>query len=130
MRVLKVLALLLALGGVSGALVGVSIAFVLFHGTQGVEVAGDLGLYGAAALAGALVGALTGWPIAFTLLRRVPLWRATVQVAGAAGLGAAVGMQSNVPFVWPVAALVMALAMALWLRYQYRNRPEAARTES
>jgi hypothetical protein len=71
---------------------------------------------GMAAGVGAAVGALFGPPIALIFLRRVPLWRATMETAAVAGLGAALGGLTRWPFGWLAGALVFALLDALRLR--------------
>ena len=124
MRIAKVVGILLALGALSGAVVGVLVAFALlalrFH-----NVSGDGEIYLAAAIFGAICGAVSGPPIALTFLRRVPLWRATAQVAGAAGLGSVLGDFLFSRDGWIYGALTMAIAMALWLRRKYRNAAAA-----
>jgi hypothetical protein len=129
MRVAKVVGILLALGACSGAIVGVLVALGLMVFKFRDPVLFGWDFYGAAAAFGAAVGAVMGPPIAFVFLRRVPLWRATVQVAGAAGLGAALGARLDMTLGWALTALVMALTMALVLRYQYRNRTQPVHAE-
>ena len=127
MRVLKVVALLVALGGIAGAVTGL----LLFLGASllnpgGAGAVDDLRIYGFAAGFGALVGALTGPPIALIFLRRVPLWRATMETAGAAGIGAALGLAvGGVSWTWAVSALVLAILAALRLHRSHRHRAPA-----
>jgi len=119
MRVVKVVALLLGLGAIAGAAMGVVVLFALML-AKGPSPFVDAEVLGAAALFGAAIGALTGPPIAFVFLRRVPLWRATVEVAAAAGLGTTIGILAKTEY-WPAYGLALAIAMALWLRRRYRN---------
>lgn len=125
MRIAKVLLLLLALGATAGAFVGLLffVGLMLFRGSPPSLANGRVFL--AAATLGAIVGALSGPPIALLFLRRVPLWRATMETAAAAGLGAAVGGLTNLPYAEAYTALAFGLAAAFRLRYAYRQ-PTAA----
>jgi hypothetical protein len=131
-RVAKVIAILLALGALTGAIVGT--LFLLFsvlifgpHNPLGASAK----MYGAAAGFGAVVGGLSGPPIALLLLRRAPLWRATVETAAGAGLGAAIGGMTSLRYGWAYMALGFALAAAFRLRHAYREQKAVvARSES
>jgi hypothetical protein len=120
-RILKVLALLLALGAGAGAVMGVLVltATAILTPVDGLRLP-DLELVGWATAFGAVVGAVTGPPIALIFLRRVPLWRATIETAAAAGLGAVLGI--SFPFGWVYCGLSSAVLAALRLRYVYRLR--------
>jgi hypothetical protein len=125
MRLAKVIAILLTLGALTGAIVGTLFLFgVLVFGPHD-PLGANAKMYGAAAGFGARVGALSGPPIALLLLRRVPLWRATVETAAGAGLGAAIGGMTTLRYGWAYMALAFALAAAFRLRYAYRE-PKAA----
>src|SRR6266545_5114916 len=100
MRFAKVIVMLLALAASAGAVVG-----VIFMIATALIGAGELHgitaeVLGYAAAFGAAVGGITGPPIALLFLRRVPLWRATLETAAAAGLGAAAGSLFPIPFGW------------------------------
>src|SRR5687768_12924719 len=112
-RITAVTAFVAALGAVSGAVTGV-LLFVFIDAvmTGSVFGRGFVSGWAAAAGLGAIVGALIGTPIALLLLRRVPLWRATVETAGAAGLGAAAAMSLRIPYSWAYGALLFALLAA------------------
>lgn len=125
-RILAITALLAALGAVSGAATGLLLLIAIsVAGSQDVFRPGFLHSWAAAGGLGAIVGSLMGTPIALIFLRRVPLWRATVETAGAAGLGAAAASSIPLPFAWPYGALLCAMLAALRLRYVYRERGQA-----
>lgn len=91
----------------------------------GVTTDPRLRIYGIGAAVGAIFGALVGTPIALLMLRRVPLWRATVETAGAAGLGTVVGRFIPIPFGFALGAVVFAVLAAWRLRRAYAPRPVA-----
>ena len=121
-RILGVLALLVALGAISGFVVGglflIGLQLVNEH-----RLVLDARMLAYAAGFGAAVGAVSGPPIALLFLRRVPLWRATVEIAAVAAIGAAIGGFTRYPFSWAVTAFAFAIADALRLRHVYRARP-------
>jgi hypothetical protein len=123
MRLFKVALVLLALGAISGAIVGmlVMLAFILLRG-GGFADGFAWPAFGAAAAFGAGVGALFGPVIALVFLRRVPLWRATFETAGAAGLGAALAGPLDFPYAWAAGAFTMAMLATLRLRRVYREK--------
>lgn len=128
-RTLSVVALLVALASVAGAVTGVLllVGFGLVSG-DATRLAGNVQPLAMAAGLGAAVGAVTGPPIAFTLLRRVPIWRATIETAAAGGVGAAIGMSlSGVPFGWAYGGLLFALLGAFRLRRAYAKRDANSR---
>lgn len=120
MRRFKVVALLLALGATAGALVGVLMLL-------GLRLLGQLALndvapraLAAATVLGALAGAILGPTLALLFMRRVPLWRATVETAGAAALGLVVGDKVSIGYGWIFGPLIFAIAAALRLNHVYR----------
>lgn len=125
MRIAAVLTLLIALSGLSGALTGLLLFAVLVTFEGGAAPLDALAAYVGAARLGALVGVLTGPAIAMIFLRRVPLWRATIETAGAAGLGAALGGLVPLPFAWAGFALLFALLAAFRLNRSYKLKPQA-----
>ena len=119
----------MTLGAIAGAVMGVLILV-------GVALLGPLSAnsdfrslnpYGFAALLGAIAGAVSGPPIALTLLRKVPIWRATTETAAAAGIGSAlVGlMLPRVGLSWAYGGLLFAILAALRLRRAYEKRAVA-----
>lgn len=118
MRIVKVVLILIALAATAGAVVGV-LSLVVLMLFKGQTLLTDSRAYLAAASVGAIMGGLSGPAIAFLFLRRVPIWRATVETAAAAGVGAVVGLSVNDDW-WIIGALVFALLAALRLRYAYR----------
>lgn len=123
MRLLKVALVLLTLGALSGAVVGVLVLLAMILVRQGVPGGGfPAGALAAAAVFGAGVGAVTGPTIALLFLRRVPIWRATLETAGAAGLGAGLAGMTPFPYAWAWGALALAMLAALRLRHVYRDR--------
>ena len=126
MRYAKVVALLVALGAALGAFVGVLLMFGLLVAQVHSPWVLSFGPYLLAGLAGAFAGSLTGPTISLLLLRRVPIWRATMHVAAAAGFGVSLGIASNTSYGWALSGIVCALAMALLLRRVYRDDVVAA----
>jgi hypothetical protein len=129
---LKVVLLLMTLGAVAGAAMGslLLLGFALFGPSfvNGPPLYG----YGYAALLGAGVGAVSGPAIALTLLRKVPIWRATTETAAAAGIGSALGglTLTRVPFAWAYGALFFAILAALRLRRAYEKRAEPVASQN
>lgn len=130
-RITAVTALVVTLGAIAGGAMGLLLTAVGDLVLPGVATDPRLRIYGIGATVGAIFGALIGTPIALILLRRVPLWRATVETAAAAGLGTVVGRFIPVPFGFALGALVFALLAAWRLRRAYASRPvvEADRAE-
>jgi MFS family permease len=141
-RTLAVIALLVALASLAGAVTGVLVLLVvgLVFAGGNASLAANWNALSASAGLGAAAGAVTGPLIAFIFLRRVPLWRATIETAGAAGVGAALGMAitpelldryTGVPYGWVYGGLLFAILAALRLRHAYRKRdtPVAPRVE-
>jgi hypothetical protein len=132
-RTLAVIALLVALASLAGAVTGVLVLIVvgLVFAGGNASLAASWNALSAAAGLGAVAGAVSGPLIAFAFLRRVPLWRATMETAGAAGIGAALGMAispdllgryTGAPFGWAYGGLLFAILAALRLRHAYRKR--------
>ena len=122
-RLAAITGLLGLLGGVAGALGGALIMAVLtrFSGGPFISFAQ---LLGAAGGVGFTFGLVAGPALGWTLLRRVPLWRAVGETAAAAGVAvtAALVLGASTPaiFAWPAAA---ALAAALRLRWSHSKAP-------
>jgi hypothetical protein len=138
-RVLAVTGGLLLAGGVVGGLVG--------GGLLGIfasigKVAGETGLpplrlFAIAAGVGALIGALTGPPLAWLLLRRVPIGKALLHTGVGSVIGGLLGgvitftgIAGRNAFAWFFAAVFagyVGAALRLWLisRRAPRSRPVA-----
>ncbi len=72
---------------------------------------------------GAAAGIVLGPILAWTLLRRAPLWRAVTETALATAIGVGVVFALSAPFAAFVGALTLApLAAALRLRHEVRER--------
>ncbi len=123
-RILGVTAFVSLLGSLGGALGGLVVAVILYadtvirrspHAWIGPDdlwfVVGMTSAFGA--VAGVLLGPLFAW----TLLRRVPLWRAVGETALAAALGAGAAMTLPIVLTPLVAAVLAATLSALRLRF-------------
>ena len=124
-RIIAVTALLAALGGVAGGLGGLlivaAVALLVRSGAGGLMVALEIG-----SAVGFAFGLLAGPTLAWTMLRRAPIWRAIGETALAAGMAstlAVVMSWSLIQSVWWAAAA--SLAAAFRLRYAYRVPREA-----
>lgn len=122
-RITAVTALVVTLGALAGGAMGLLLTAIGDAVLPGVTTSPRGRIYGVGAAVGALYGALIGTPIALIMLRRVPLWRATVETAAAAGLGTVVGRFLPMPFGFALGALVFALLAAWRLRRAYASRP-------
>jgi hypothetical protein len=131
-RIVGVTGLLALLGGFAGALGGLVIAIgSSFAINAGLDAADVLEIVSFASGIGAGVGVIAGPALSWTLLRRVPIWRAIGETALAAGIGAAVTLVLNGSvwsmIGWSVAAATLA---ALRLRRSHRSKappiPEGA----
>ena len=129
-RLAAITGLLGLLGGVAGALGGALIMAVL-SGFSGGAFMSFLELLGIAGGVGFTFGVVAGPALGWTLLRRVPLWRAVGETAAAAGIGVTValvlGASPPAVFVWPAAA---SLAAALRLRWSHSRQPLLPRESS
>ena len=123
MRITAVTALVVTLGAIAGGAMGVLLTAVGDALLPGASTLPQPRIYGVGAALGAIYGALIGTPIALLMLRRVPLWRATVETAAAAGLGTVVGRFVPMPLASAAGAVVFALLAAWRLRRAYASRP-------
>ena len=120
---LKITSTLAGIGAASGALAGVVLTFLgnLISGspiTPGViTYSWNVGVF-------AVTGAIFGPPLAWSMLRRVPLWRTLTEPALAGVIGSVVAMVAA-PGLFPVIVLAAIVASACRLNYVYRdhNRP-------
>lgn len=87
---LRVNLLLVALGAVVGVLAAIPLTWIgkLIAGAPDATVANYLWNMRAFGMMGAMFGPILGW----SALRRVPLWRAALEPAAGAVLGATIGM--------------------------------------
>ena len=119
-RIARVLALVLALGAVGGAFTGAFTSLVLFFNFDALTFPRPVRLAFYAACFGALVGAVFGPLLAFTLLRRVPLYQAvlTTVLASSATISVVVlagSAESNWVLIAPLASAgIAAIALRMW----------------
>lgn len=125
-RLTGVTALVVLLAGLAGALTGFLLTMIGDVLSEGRTIGNVWRIYGVGALLGAIFGAMVGTPIALLMLRRVPLWRATVETAAAAGLGTVVGRFIPIPLGFAVGAVVLALLAAWRLRRAYSPAGDVA----
>ena len=120
---LKITSTLAGIGAASGALAAVGLTFLgnLISGspiTPGViTYSWNVGVF-------AVTGAIFGPPLAWSMLRRVPLWRTLTEPALAGVIGSVIAMVAA-PGLFPLIVLAAIFASALRLSYVYRdhNRP-------
>ena len=123
LRILGVTGLVSLLGGLAGAVLGLVVIAIL-----GL-VTGDFQFFMAlvwAGTVGLVIGGLLAPIMTWLFLRRVPLWRASLETAFAATLGFAASAILNVAV--PVAlatTLACSLLAALRLKRAYRPKQEA-----
>lgn len=121
---LKITSLLAGLGAASGAGAGVILTY-LGNVISGYPIPPDAGIYVSNAGIMATIGGVLGPPLAWSLLRNVPLWRALAEPAGAAVL-ASVGTILIAPSLFVPAVPVAVTAAALRLRWEYRGEDSPA----
>jgi hypothetical protein len=125
-RVLAVTGGLLLAGGVVGGLVGGGLLGIFASiGKVAGETGPPLRLFGIAAGVGAIIGALTGPPLAWLLLRRVPIGKALMHTAVGSVIGGLLGgvitftgIAGRNAFAWFFAAVFagyVGAALRLWL---------------
>lgn len=125
---LKITATLAVIGGVSGGVAGTILTY-LGNVISGYSVSPTLGIYTwNAGIIGAL-GATLGPPLAWSMLRAVPLWRALVEPAAAALVGSVLAMIFS-PSLFVAAVPLAAFAAALRLRWEYRDVERLTSPES
>jgi hypothetical protein len=129
-RVLRVTTIVALLGAVGGALGGIVIASIVQVHAVVTAPPGPtvqppfLAIAMFAAAFGATFGLVLGPLYSWSLLRRVPLWRAIGETALAAAIGAGGGFVLSAATSAPFAgALVLSAAAALRLRVAHRPVP-------
>ena len=110
----KVTALLGGLCGIAGATAGVALTY-LGNVISGYPISPSLGIYVSNSLIMAGVGASVGPPLAWSLLRTVPIWRVVVETA-AGGLLAGIISMLFLPSFFVAAIPLGVVAAALRLR--------------
>ena len=120
---LRVTALLSGLGGLAGAAAGTVLTY-LGNVISGYPVPPSFGIYLWNSVFIAAVGAVVGPPLAWSMLRAVPVWRAVCETS-AAGLAAGVLSMLVAPSFFVVAVPAGAVAAAVRLNLAYRNQKPA-----
>ena len=122
-RILGVTALVSIVGGLAGAALGVLVMAIV------ALVTGDWQFLMALQWAGAVglvIGGLLAPIMTWLFLRRVPLWRASIETAFAATIGFAVGAVLGIAVPLALAsALTCSLLAALRLKRVYRPKQQA-----
>lgn len=127
-RSLAITAALAAVGAVVGALVGaVAIAFVELLEVGSIDPASPLVL--GAALIGGVAGVFLGPLVAWTTMRRAPIWKAIAGTAAGATIGLIVGYLLAVIYdlglMWPIGGALLGFFLAAeMVRVTSRNRAE------
>lgn len=128
---LKITGALAGLGALGGAFSGVVLTY-LGNVISGYPITPGLDIYAWNAGIMAGLGAAFGPPLAWTLLRRVPLWR-TLSEPALAGILASVAAMVLAPPLFPILVPGAIFASAGRLAYVYRDQEEprsAAELES
>jgi MFS family permease len=132
---LKITGVLGVIGGVCGGVAGAILTY-LGNAISGYPIPPTLGIYAWNSGIIAAIGATLGPPVAWSMLRTVPLWRALAEPAAAA-LVASVLAMLFAPSLFVASVPLAAFAAALRLRWEYRDvenpallSPASARTES
>jgi len=114
-------------GGLAGAAIGVLATVGVFALTRASgDVWGSETMLLWATMVGFVIGGFLAPIMTWLFLRRVPLWRASIETAFAATIGFAIGAVLGIAA--PVAmasALTCSLLAALRLKRAYRRKPEA-----
>lgn len=118
----KVTGILGAIGGICGAAVGAALTY-LGNVISGYPIPPDLGIYAWNAGIMGLIGATLGPPVAWTMLREVPLWRVLAEPA-AVGLGASVVSMLVAPSLFAGIVPLAIGASVLRLRHEYKKKGE------
>ena len=125
-RILGVTALVSIVGGLAGAALGVFATAGLLALTRTWAFWGLESLFLVATVIGFVVGGFLAPIMTWLFLRRVPLWRASIETAFAATIGFALGAVTGVAVPLAMAsALTCSLLAALRLKRAYRPKQEA-----
>jgi hypothetical protein len=115
----KITSTLAGIGAVSGALAAVALTF-LGNIISGYPIKPGLAVYSWNVRAFAVLGAVFGPPLAWSMLRRVPLWRTLTEPAVAGVIGAVITMMTA-PALFPLIVPGVIVASAWRLNYAYRD---------
>ena len=118
---LKITSALASLGALGGAVSGVALTY-LGNVISGYSVTPGLGVYAWNAGIMAGLGAVFGPPLAWIMLRRVPLWRTLTEPAIAGLLGSVVAMMFLPEPLFPIAVPGAIFASAGRLAFVYREK--------
>ena len=116
---LKITSALAAIGGVCGAGAGIVLTY-LGNVISGYPIPPSAGIYAWNAGTMALIGATLGPPVAWAVLRTVPLWRTLLEPA-AAGVVAGVLSMLFAPSLFGIAVPFGIFGAALRLGLEYRK---------
>lgn len=119
-RLTGITALIVTLGALTGAVTSIVVFLLLAAASGPVPRPDTAAFWIRAATLGAAAGAAIGTPIALLFLRRVAVGRATLETAGAAGLGVAAGTVIPVAYAWIYGAVLFAALAAVRLRITHR----------
>ena len=124
----KVTSILAGIGAVSGALAAVVLTF-LSNAIAGSPLIPGVITYSWNIGVFAVCGAVFGPPLAWSMLRRVPLWRTLTEPALGGVVGTLITMLTA-PVLFPVIVPTAILASAWRLNYAYRDRNRMAELRS
>ena len=125
---LEVTVVLAAIGAAYGAMAAGLLTF-LANGVAGTAIMPGVIRYSFNVAAFALCGATFGPVLAWTMLRRVPLWRTLAEPALGGVVGALLALVVAPP-LFPAIVPATMLGSAWRLRYEYRNRTRSTRLDS
>ena len=121
LRIIGVTALVSILGGLVGALAAAAAAAVVLSLPSVGFVGSLLSLFLGAMVLGFVIGGFVSPLMTWLFMRRVPLWRASLETAFASMLGLVVGIALEAGFIGTMGiALVCAILAALRLKRAYR----------
>jgi MFS family permease len=128
-RILGVTALVSILGGLVGALAAAAVAAIVVSLPSVTWFGSLINLLLGAMLLGFVVGGFVSPLMTWAFMRRVPLWRASMETAFASMLGLVLGPALHVGFIGTIGtSLLCAILAALRLKRAYRlpsSEPEA-----
>jgi MFS family permease len=127
LRILGVTALVSMIGGLAGAAMGVlaSVAVLVLTRTWDAFWGAET-VFLFATVVGFVIGGFLAPILTWLFLRRVPLWRASIETAFAATIGFAVGAVMGIAVPLAMAsALTCSMLAALRLKRAYRPKQEA-----
>ncbi len=114
---LKITSVLAGLGALGGAVAGFTLT-IIGHVVSGYPITPGFGVFAWNIGIMSGVGAVLGPPLVWTVLRRVPLWRAVAEPA-LAGIVSSVGVMLLVPPLFPIVVPGAIIASAVRLARAY-----------